>query len=138
MLHIFKKDSEFSAVVWVLKEMVWKIDFRVAQRIILSPGEKVKSLTSLLIITSNIATSRLFLLRLAIRNCEYGKGIKAKESAYAKMGFDVVPVYPYMFAKNWKKYLINKIEDRVEKQYRKISSIPFHGSLPRRQYNFWE
>ena len=69
---------------------------------------------------------------------DYDKGIKAKESAYAKMGFDVVPVYPYMFAKNWKKYLINKIEDRVEKQYRKISSIPFHGSLPRRQYNFWE
>lgn len=61
---------------------------------------------------------------------DYDKGVTAKESAYSRMGLDVVPVYPYMFAKNWKKYLVNKIEDRIQKQYQKFSSMPFHGSRP--------
>lgn len=69
---------------------------------------------------------------------DYDKGIKVKESAYSRMGLDVVPVYPDMFAKNWKKYLIDKIADRIQKQYEKLSSLPFQGSLFRRQYNFWE
>jgi hypothetical protein len=69
---------------------------------------------------------------------DYDKGIKAKESAYSRMGLDVIPVYPDMFEKNWKKYLIDKIGDRIQKQYEKLSSMPFQGSLFRRQYNFWE
>lgn len=58
-----------------------------------------------------------------INNPEYDKGIRKKRNVYSKMGMDVIEIYPQMFAENWKGYIINKIEDRVQRQYDKMVSI---------------
>ena len=67
-----------------------------------------------------------------VNNPEYDKGIRVKRNVYSKMGMDVIEIYPQMFARNWKEYLINKIEDRVQKQYDKMVSLnnnysKYHG-----------
>lgn len=58
-----------------------------------------------------------------VNNPEYDKGIRTKRNVYSKMEMDVIEIYPQMFAQNWKEYIINKIEDRVQKQYDKMVSL---------------
>ena len=36
---------------------------------------------------------------------------------------DVIEIYPQMFAENWKGYILNKIGQRVQKQYDRLVSI---------------
>jgi hypothetical protein len=58
-----------------------------------------------------------------VNNPDYDKGIRTKRNVYSKMAMDVIEIYPQMFAENWKGYIINKIEDRVQRQYDKMVSI---------------
>ena len=55
-----------------------------------------------------------------INNPDYDKGIRTKRKVFSKMGMDVIEIYPQMFAENWKGYILNKIEARVQRQYDKL------------------
>lgn len=52
---------------------------------------------------------------------EYDKGIRTKRKVFSKMQMDVIEIYPQMFAENWKGYIINKIGNRVQRQYDKLA-----------------
>jgi hypothetical protein len=54
---------------------------------------------------------------------DYDKGIRAKRKVYSKMRMDVIEIYPQMFAENWKGYIINKIGERVQRQYDRLVSM---------------
>lgn len=59
-----------------------------------------------------------------ISNCpDYDKGIRIKRKIFSKMGMDVIEIYPQMFAENWKGYILNKIGQRVQRQYDRLVSI---------------
>ena len=53
-------------------------------------------------------------------NQDYDKGIKTKEAAYSKMGLDMIPVYPWMFAENWQGYIMKELKNVTVKRYRKL------------------
>jgi hypothetical protein len=58
-----------------------------------------------------------------INNPDYDKGIRTKRKVFSKMGMDVIEIYPQMFAENWKGYILNKIDERVQRQYDKLVSM---------------
>jgi len=62
-----------------------------------------------------------------VGNPDYDRGIKVKESTYSKMGLDVIPVYPHMFSNNWQGYIVDEIKRKIQRQYDKLSSIPFNA-----------
>jgi hypothetical protein len=64
----------------------------------------------------------------------YDKGIKAKESAYLKSGLDVIPVYPWMFSKDWRGYLIRELKRRTIRYYRSLTAKPYMAQ-PKRNYH---
>ena len=47
----------------------------------------------------------------------YNKGIQIKESVYEKNDMDVIAVYPWMFAEDWKGYIMDEIEKTMKKRY---------------------
>ena len=53
---------------------------------------------------------------------DYDKGIRVKESVYEKNRMDVIPVYPWMFAKNWQRYIFGEIERSLKDRYRRFRS----------------
>jgi hypothetical protein len=52
----------------------------------------------------------------------YDKGIKAKQSVYSKMGMAVIPVYPWMFAENWQKYIRKELERSTLRRFKNLST----------------
>jgi hypothetical protein len=52
----------------------------------------------------------------------YDKGIKAKQSVYSKMGMSVIPVYPWMFAENWQKYIIKELKRSTLRRYKNLTA----------------
>ena len=52
----------------------------------------------------------------------YDKGIKAKQSVYSKMGMSVIPVYPWMFAENWQKYIIKELKRGTIRRYKNLTA----------------
>jgi len=77
-------------------------------------------------------------------NQNYNKGIKTKEFVYSKMGIDVIPVYPWMLAKNWKGYIMRELERTSKRRYKNLMAKPYwqncksyrnnHITSPRRAY----
>lgn len=63
----------------------------------------------------------------------YDEGIKRKEVAYAKMGLDVVPVYPWTFADDWQGYLMKELEHVTRQRYGNLMAKPYW--LKRRRYS---
>jgi hypothetical protein len=55
----------------------------------------------------------------------YDRGIKAKQSAYAKTGLKVIPVYPWTFNGDWKGYIMKELRDRSIQSYRNIMDKPY-------------
>ena len=55
----------------------------------------------------------------------YQKGIQRKESAYSKMGLDVISVYPWMFTEDWKTYIMKELKKSSVRQYRNLMSKPY-------------
>ncbi len=55
----------------------------------------------------------------------YDCGIKRKETTYAKMGLDVIPVYPWTFTEDWKGYIMKGIKQGVIRRYNKLMSKPY-------------
>lgn len=64
-----------------------------------------------------------------VGNPDYDKGIKVKETAYAKMGLSVIPVYPKMFSENWQGYIINEIKRKIQRQYDTFVLKPFNTKI---------
>jgi len=58
-------------------------------------------------------------------NQNYDRGIKVKESAYSKVGLDVVSVYPWMFKENWQKYIMKELKRNTSRRYRNLMSKPY-------------
>jgi hypothetical protein len=58
-------------------------------------------------------------------NLNYNLGIKTKETAYSKMGLDVISVYPWMFAENWKGYIMRELKRSSARQYKNLMSKPY-------------
>ena len=52
----------------------------------------------------------------------YDQGIKTKQSVYSKMGMEVISVYPWMFAENWQKYIMNELEQGIIQRYRNLTT----------------
>ena len=52
----------------------------------------------------------------------YDRGIKAKQSAYSKMGMEVVPVYPWMFVENWQNYIIKELKRSTLRRYKNLTA----------------
>ena len=55
-----------------------------------------------------------------VGNQNYVKGIKTKESMYSKIGMDVIPVYPWMFNKNWRGYIMKELKRTTHRRYRNL------------------
>ena len=71
----------------------------------------------------------------------YDNGIKRKETAYSRMGLDVIPVYPWSFSENWQGYIMKELKQSVTRRYRTLMSKPYwspkssagyHGGSTRR------
>jgi len=69
----------------------------------------------------------------------YDRGIKTKELIYSKMGLDVTPVYPWMFAENWQDYIMKELKRSTIRKYRNLKAKPYwsnqktgtyHNSMP--------
>jgi len=56
---------------------------------------------------------------------DYDRGVKVKESVYSRNSMDVIPVYPWMLSKNWKGYIMNKIERSIAERHRAFASKPY-------------
>ncbi len=56
---------------------------------------------------------------------DYDKGIKTKEAAYSKMGLDVIPVYPWMFAEDWHGYVMKELKRTTQNRYKDLMSKPY-------------
>lgn len=52
----------------------------------------------------------------------YDDGIKTKLSTYNRMGMDVIPVYPWTFADNWQKYIMNELDKTTRRRYDSLRS----------------
>ena len=57
----------------------------------------------------------------------YDRGIKRKEVVYAKMGLDVIPVYPWTFAENWQGYVMDELEQAAIRRYRTLMAKPYRS-----------
>ena len=55
----------------------------------------------------------------------YVKGIKFKESAYRRMGINVIAMYPWMFKENWHGYLMRGLKRNTQHNYRRLMSKPY-------------
>ena len=60
-----------------------------------------------------------------VGDLEYDKGIKVKESAYSKMGLDVISVDPSMFPEKWQGHIIGELEKKIQRQSDKLYSLPY-------------
>ena len=69
-----------------------------------------------------------------VGNHSYDTGVKAKESAYLKMGLDVIPVYPWMFKENWQKYIMKELKNVTAQRYRKLMNKPYWSKTSSRPY----
>ena len=58
-------------------------------------------------------------------NSNYDKGIKTKETMYSKMGLDVIPVYPWMFAEDWEGYIMKGLKNVTAHRYRNLMNKPY-------------
>ncbi|MEE4264860.1 MAG: hypothetical protein V2I56_19405 [Desulfobacteraceae bacterium] len=58
-------------------------------------------------------------------NQKYDQGIRSKTQAYQKSGFDVIPFYPWMFAKDWNGYLKRELKRSVIRCYRSFAAKPY-------------
>ncbi len=67
-------------------------------------------------------------------NPEYDKGIKTKEAMYSKMGLDMIPVYPWMFAENWQGYIMRELKNVTVQRYRKLMNKPYWSKTGSRSY----
>jgi hypothetical protein len=75
---------------------------------------------------------------------DYDRGVKFKESMYSKMGLEVIPVYPWMFAENWKGYIMKELKQTTIQRYKNLMGKKYwsqnrpplyrHVNQPRRAY----
>lgn len=56
---------------------------------------------------------------------DYDKGIKTKEAMYSKIGLEMIPVYPWMFAENWQGYIMKELKNVTVQRYRKLMNKPY-------------
>jgi len=66
----------------------------------------------------------------------YDRGIKAKQSLYSKMGMAVIPVYPWMFAKNWQKYVRKQLERSTLRRYKNLTAKFYRTQHPSTPYRY--
>jgi len=55
----------------------------------------------------------------------YDSGIRRKDETYKRMSLDVIPVYPWTFAEDWKGYIMKEIKQSVTRRYEKLMSNPY-------------
>jgi len=55
----------------------------------------------------------------------YDRGIKTKGQIYSKMGLNVIPVYPWMFAENWQDYIMKELKRSTIRKYRNLKAKPY-------------
>jgi len=65
----------------------------------------------------------------------YDKGIKLKETVYSKMGMEVVPVYPWMFAENWQDYIMKELKRSTTRRHRNLKTKPYWSEQNTRTYS---
>ena len=65
---------------------------------------------------------------------DYDQGIKVKQTAYSKMGMEVVSVYPWMFSENWQDYIMNELERSTIRKYKSLKSKPYWSEQKNRTY----
>jgi len=65
---------------------------------------------------------------------DYDKGIKTKETVYSKMGLNVMPVYPWMFAEDWQGYIMKELKNVTVQRYRKLMNKPYWSKTGSRSY----
>ena len=56
---------------------------------------------------------------------DYDKGIKVKETAYARMEISVIPVYPDLFSEDWENYIMKELKRNIENKYKTLMEKPF-------------
>ena len=59
-------------------------------------------------------------------NTKYDQSIKFKQSVYKKNKIDIIPVYPWMFADDWKGYIVNEIGKNIKTMENKIKNIHYN------------
>ena len=65
----------------------------------------------------------------------YDLGIKTKETVYSKMGMEVVPVYPWMFAENWQGYIMKELKRSIIRKQKKLGAKRYRSKQKTRTYN---
>jgi hypothetical protein len=56
---------------------------------------------------------------------DYDLGTKKKELSYQKSGIDVISIYPQMFKKNWRGYIMKELENNILERYHDLMAKPF-------------
>jgi hypothetical protein len=65
---------------------------------------------------------------------DYDQGIKVKQTAYSKIGMEVVSVYPWMFSENWQDYIMNELERSTIRKYKSLKAKPYWSEQKNRTY----
>lgn len=56
---------------------------------------------------------------------DYDLGIKKKELSYQKSGIDVISIYPRMFRKDWRGYIMQELENNILRRYHDLMAKPY-------------
>jgi hypothetical protein len=55
----------------------------------------------------------------------YAKVIEFKNKTYSKTKLDVIPVYPWMFAGDWQRYLMSELKHSAYRQHKNLMGRPY-------------
>ena len=55
----------------------------------------------------------------------YDLGIKKKELSYQKSEMDVISLYPRMFRKDWRGYIMQELENNILRRYHDLMAKPY-------------
>jgi hypothetical protein len=56
---------------------------------------------------------------------QYDFGIKKKKLSYQKSEVDVISLYPWMFKKDWREYIMQELESNIRRRYHGLMAKPY-------------
>ena len=64
----------------------------------------------------------------------YDAGVKRKLKTYESMGYQVIPIFPWTFAEDWKGYTMSELKRVARGRYENLMSKPYWSSARKQTY----
>lgn len=64
----------------------------------------------------------------------YDAGVKRKLKTYESMGYQVIPIFPWTFAEDWKGYTMSELKRVARGRYENLMSKPYWSSGSKQTY----